>query len=154
MKVQMKLDEGVEQPFYATGGSAALDVKPNIEQAIMIKPNETLIVPTGVYVSMPKDIALLVMPRSGHSYKGLRIANAPGLVDSDYTDEIGILAYNSTGEAITINPQKALAQFMFVPVIKPEVDIVLELQETDRKGGFGHTDGTGVHEAKEDPLGR
>lgn len=146
----MKLAEGVEQPKYATPGSAALDIKPNIKQAVMVQPKETIIVPTGVFVSMPDSIALLGLPRSGHSYKGLRIANAPGLVDSDYTDEIGILAYNSTSEAITINPKKALAQFMFIPVIKPEVEIVEELEETSRKGGFGHTDNTGVH----DPLAR
>lgn len=152
-KVLMKLAVGVKQPVYATVGSAALDIKPNIEAAVMIVPGETIIIPTGVYVSMPDNVALLVLPRSGHSYKGLRIANAPGLVDSDYIDEIGILAYNSTHEAITIHPTKALAQFMFIPVIKPEVEIVEKLEETDRKGGFGHTDNTGLHEPN-DPLAR
>lgn len=157
MNVQMmlKLKEGVEPPAFATSGSAAQDIRVNIEKSeeLVIMPNETIIVPTGIYLSMPKLSALFILPRSGRAYKGLRVANAPGLIDSDYTDEIGVLAWNVTDDTIVLKSNDSIAQMMYVQGLQPQVEYVTKLEETDRKGGFGHTDNTGLHE-KQDPLAR
>jgi len=85
--------ENAKLPTYATDGSAAMDIYAVTD--FSVKPGETIIVPTGLKVNLPKGYALLIQPRSGMSVKTkLRIANTPGLIDSDYHEEIGVIVEN------------------------------------------------------------
>lgn len=85
--------ENAKLPTYATNGSAAMDIYSPEEYTI--GPGETIVIPTGLKVNIPIGYALLIQPRSGMSRKTkLRIANTPGLIDSDYHEEIGVIIEN------------------------------------------------------------
>ena len=85
--------DGAKLPTYATNGSAAMDIYSPKEYTI--GPGECVIIPTGLKVNLPIGYALLIQPRSGMSRKTkLRVANTPGLIDSDYHEEIGVIIEN------------------------------------------------------------
>ena len=85
--------DGAKLPAYATNGSAAMDIYSPEEYTI--GPGESIMIPTGLKVNIPIGYALLIQPRSGMSRKTkLRICNTPGLIDSDYHEEIGVLVEN------------------------------------------------------------
>lgn len=85
--------DGAKLPTYATDGSAAMDIYSPAEYTI--GPGESIIIPTGLKVNIPRGYGILIQPRSGMSRKTkLRIPNTPGLIDSDYHEEIGVLIEN------------------------------------------------------------
>lgn len=91
--IPCELLEGTDCPTYAKIGDAGLDIYSNAEYTI--EPGQTIIIPTGIKVAIPEGYALLIQPRSGQSAKTkLRIANTPGLIDSGYRDEIGVIVEN------------------------------------------------------------
>ncbi len=162
--IPCQLDEGVTMPAYAHPTDAGMDIYAREE--ITIAPGETKIIGTGIKVAIPEGYALLIQPRSGQSVKTkLRIANTPGLIDSGYRDEIGVIIENIEppfkdidyefddkgeihiksilhGEAYTITEGQRFAQMRLVQVptaIFQEVVDVGEIGE-DRLGGFGSTD--------------
>lgn len=130
-------------PGYATPGSAALDLRACLSQAITVQPGETVLIPSGIAISIhdPGLVALLV-PRSGLGIKhGIVLANTIGVIDSDYQGEIGIGIVNRGALAYTIEPGERICQIMFVPVTQVALEIVSEFsRETERgAGGFGST---------------
>ena len=130
-------------PGYATPGSAALDLRACLSQAITVQPGETVLIPSGIAISIhdPGLVALLV-PRSGLGIKhGIVLANTIGVIDSDYQGEIGIGIVNRGALAYTIEPGEGICQIMFVPVTQVALEIVSEFsRETERgAGGFGST---------------
>ena len=163
IEIPCEIAEGVELPAYANEGDAGLDIYSPKEYTI--GPGETKIIPTGIKVAIPKGYAILIQPRSGQSVKTkLRIANTPGLIDSGYRDEIGVIVENIEppfkdlgyhfddngkpiidsilhGQAYTIAEGQRFAQMRLVQVPTAsfvQVDSVANLGE-DRGGGFGHT---------------
>lgn len=85
--------EDAKLPTYATNGSAAMDIYSPEEY--VVGPGETVLIPTGIKVDIPTGYALLIQPRSGLSRKTkLRIPNTPGLIDSDYHEEICVIIEN------------------------------------------------------------
>ena len=130
-------------PTYATGGSAALDLRACLGQPQTVQPGETVLIPSGIAISIhdPGLVALLV-PRSGLGIKhGIVLANTIGVIDSDYQGEIGIGIVNRGAAPYTIEPGERICQMMFVPVTQVALEIVDEFsRETDRgAGGFGST---------------
>lgn len=86
--------DGAKLPTYATDGSAAMDIYSPEEYTIA--PGESIVIPTGLKVNIPRGYALLIQPRSGMSRKTkIRIPNTPGLIDSDYHEEIGVIVENT-----------------------------------------------------------
>ena len=161
--IPCQLEEGVQLPVYAHETDAGLDIYAREE--ITINPGETKIISTGIRTAIPEGYAILIQPRSGQSVKTkLRIANTPGLIDSGYRDEIGVIIENIEppfkdidyefddngeihiksilhGEAYTIAEGQRFAQMRLVQVPKAEfiqVESVGEIGE-DRGGGFGST---------------
>ena len=130
-------------PTFATAGSAALDLRACLDQPIEIKPGETVLIPSGIAISIhdPGLVALLV-PRSGLGIKhGIVLANTIGVIDSDYQGEIGIGIVNRGAAPYTIEPGERICQMMFVPVTQVALELVAEFSiESDRgAGGFGST---------------
>ncbi len=130
-------------PSYATGGSAALDLRACLDQAITVQPGETVLVPSGIAISIhdPGLVALLV-PRSGLGIKhGIVLANTIGVIDSDYQGEIGIGIFNRGMVPYTIEPGERICQMLFVPVTQVALELVSNFSlETERgAGGFGST---------------
>lgn len=143
VKIYTELNHEHGLPVYAKAGDSGMDIRANVQ--IELQPKETKLIPTGIYVGLPEGYELQVRPRSGMSLKTkLRVANAPGTVDSSYTGEICIIAENTHG-AVEMNIAKGerVAQIVLqeVPIIEwDQVFIREELGETERgAGGFGST---------------
>ena len=147
MKVQVKvLDSRLgttwDMPTYATTGSAGLDLRACLDQAITIEPGQTTLVKTGlsIYIENP-NFAGLILPRSGLGHKhGIVLGNLVGLMDADYQGEVMVSVWNRSDKAFVLEPGERLAQYVVVPVQQIQFDIVEEFEATERgAGGFGHT---------------
>lgn len=128
-------------PGYETELSAGMDVRANITEAVILKPLERVLVPTGLYVAMPSGYEMQVRPRSGLALKhGVTVLNAPGTIDADYRGEVGIILVNLSNNDFEINPGDRVAQLVVAAHTKVEWQPVEVLSETERgAGGFGST---------------
>ena len=147
MKVQVKvLDKRLgdvwEMPSYATSGSAGLDLRACLDEAIEIAPGQTVLVKTGLAIYI-HDVhyAGLVLPRSGLGHKhGIVLGNLVGLIDSDYQGELMVSVWNRGQNNFVLQPGERLAQYVVVPVQQVQFDVVDEFESSQRgAGGFGHT---------------
>jgi dUTP pyrophosphatase len=144
-KIQLKIiDDRVGEQFplptYATEGSAGVDLRACMNTAITLKPSETTLIPTGmaIYIADP-NIAATILPRSGlgHTH-GIVLGNLVGLIDSDYQGPLMVSMWNRGQTAFTIEPGDRIAQLVFLPVIRPEFEVVENFQITARgENGFG-----------------
>ncbi|MGO4001536.1 MULTISPECIES: dUTP diphosphatase [Pseudomonas] len=129
-------------PQYATPGSAGLDLRAMLDQDTVIKPGETLLIPTGlsVYIGDP-GLAALILPRSGLGHKhGIVLGNLVGLIDSDYQGPLMVSCWNRGQTDFTMTVGERLAQLVLVPVVQAHFEMVEEFVETERgAGGFGHS---------------
>lgn len=127
-------------PDYASSGSAGLDLRACIDEAMQIQPQQTQLIPTGmaIYIADPK-LAAIILPRSGLGHKhGIVLGNLIGLIDSDYQGALMVSCWNRSQQAFTIHPGDRIAQLVFVPVVQAQLEIVQEFIMTDRgTGGFG-----------------
>lgn len=146
-KLQVKiLDARLGQqyplPTYATQGSAGLDLRAMVTETSLIKPDETLLLPTGlaIYIEDPQ-YAALILPRSGLGHKhGIVLGNLVGLIDSDYQGQLFVSCWNRGQTSFTIEPGERIAQMLIVPVVQAQMNIVTEFSPTSRgEGGFGHS---------------
>ena len=129
-------------PTYATTGSAGLDLRACVAETTIIEPGQTVLVKTGlaIYIEDPA-FAGLILPRSGLGHKhGIVLGNLVGLIDSDYQGELMVSVWNRSQTAFSLEPGERLAQYVLVPVVQAEFDLVNEFEATERgAGGFGHT---------------
>lgn len=135
-------DAGACAPFYATPGSAGLDLSAALERPVTILPGERAVIPTGLAVEIPSRYLVgLMFSRSGLAARhGISLANGVGVIDSDYTGEIMCVLQNNGGEPYTIYPGDRIAQLVLVPIAVADVLFVDELGTTARgDGGFGST---------------
>ena len=144
-KLQVKIiDERMRSqlPQYATSGSAGLDLRACLDQAIDIAPGQTVLVPTGIaiYINEPQYCAM-ILPRSGLGHKhGIVLGNLIGLIDSDYQGQLMISTWNRGASNFKLEPMERLAQLVLVPVLQIEWSIVDEFESSSRgEGGFGST---------------
>lgn len=129
-------------PEYKTRGSAGMDLKAAIKEPVTIKPQEIKLIPTGVGISLSNtDNVALIYARSGLSSKyGITMANSVGVIDSDYRGEIFCPLINLSDKEFILKPLERMAQLVVAPIFKPEIEVVDDLDETERgEGGFGHT---------------
>jgi dUTP pyrophosphatase len=140
-----RLGASIPLPRYATDGSAGLDMRACIDDALVVASGETVLVPTGlaIHIADP-SLAAVLLPRSGLGHKhGLVLGNLTGLIDSDYQGQVFISCWNRSSKAYEIQPGERIAQMVFVPVEQVRFEIVQEFGESERgSGGFGHS-GTG-----------
>lgn len=152
------ITEGVTLPFYANPYDAGMDVCASEER--VIKPGETVIVPTGLKFAIPEGYEIQVRPRSGISFRTpLRLSNSPGTIDAGYRDELGILITNTSPETgnegnwlpldakgnmkgtYVIRKGDRIAQLVLARVPRMNLCVVKSVKEIgdDRGGGFGST---------------
>ncbi len=141
-KVQIRIVNNLVKsiPTYATKGSAGLDLRAAVIDKIHLRPNETLLIPTGLSIFIDdKNYAATLLPRSGLGHKnGIVLGNLVGLIDSDYQGELMISCWNRGKESYFIEPMERIAQMVFIRVEHPEFEIVEEFQNTERGDkGFG-----------------
>ncbi|WGO83673.1 dUTP diphosphatase [Arsenophonus apicola] len=129
-------------PTYATEGSAGLDLRACLDQAIQLEPGQTKLLPTGLAVHIAdQQLAAVILPRSGLGHKhGVVLGNLVGLIDSDYQGELMVSVWNRGDTSFTIEPGERIAQMVFVPVVQAEFKLVQDFETTKRgSGGFGHS---------------
>ena len=137
-----KIGREIPAPFYATPGSAAMDLHACVDEAVTIPAGGRAVIPTGLAIALPSaDFVALVFARSGLGIKhGVAPANCVGVIDSDYRGEVMVGLQNSGKEDYTVSPGDRIAQLMITPVVQAQVRLVEELDETERgAGGFGST---------------
>jgi len=137
-----RLGDSIELPNYATDGSAGLDMRACIDDALTVIPGDTVLVPTGLAIHIGDSaLAAVLLPRSGLGHKhGLVLGNLTGLIDSDYQGQIFISCWNRGSKTYQIKPGERIAQMVFVPVEQVRFVVVEEFEISDRgDGGFGHS---------------
>ena len=141
--VQVKVINKGSQPLpaYATTQSAGMDLRADIDSPITLKPMERRLIPTGLYIALPKGYEAQVRPRSGLALKhGITVLNTPGTVDADYRGELMVLLINFSTEDFIINAGERIAQMVIARHEQAEFVEVEVLDETERgAGGYGHT---------------
>jgi len=141
MKVQIINQSKHPLPQYATEQSAGMDLRANLDEPVVLKPLERCLIPTGLYISLPKGFEAQVRPRSGLAIKhGIGVLNSPGTIDADYRGEIRVILVNLSSEPFTIQDGERIAQMVIARHEQVEWEQVDVLDETERgAGGFGHT---------------
>ena len=137
-----KIGVDIPLPYYATPGSAAMDLHACMDEAVTIPPGERRVIPTGLAIALPSpEYVALIFARSGLGIKhGIAPANCVGVIDSDYRGEILVGLQNSGQEAFTIKPGERIAQMMITPVVQARIQMTDDLDQTQRgAGGFGST---------------
>ena len=140
--VSPKIGTDIPAPFYATPGSAAMDLHACVDAAMTLRPGGRAVIPTGIAIALPSpDYVALVFVRSGMGFRhGIALSNGVGVIDSDYRGEISVGLVNLSQDSYTIQPGDRIAQLMVTPVVRPVLVQAEELDETDRgAGGFGST---------------
>ncbi|MBE6160600.1 MAG: dUTP diphosphatase [Firmicutes bacterium] len=142
MKLDIKkLNDNAIIPTFGTEYSAGADLYACIDEAVVIKPGETKLIPTGLSMAIPEGYGGFIYARSGlASKRGLAPANKVGVVDADYRGEVMVALYNQSSEEQTVDVNERIAQLVIAPFLKVEFNEVDELNETVRgTGGFGST---------------
>lgn len=128
-------------PEYATEYSAGLDLRANIDTDITLQPLERSLVPTGLFIELPKGYEAQIRPRSGLALKhGLTVLNTPGTIDADYRGEIRVILVNLSNEPFVIKNGERICQMVIAAHAHVSWEEVETINETERgAGGFGHT---------------
>ena len=128
-------------PKYQTEGASGMDLYAALSKPIILRPLERTLIPTGLKISLPKNLEAQIRPRSGLAYtNGISILNSPGTIDNDYRGEIKILLINLGQDKFVIEHGSRIAQLIIAPIIKAKLKVVLALNKTKRgHRGFGST---------------
>jgi dUTP pyrophosphatase len=124
-------------PAFQTKESAGADIRSSID--VTLFPLQVEVVPAGFRCKIPEGYHAKILSRSSMGKKGIIIPNQPGLIDSDYTDEIKVLLLNLGKEPYTIKRGDRIAQWLLEKNMQYSWQQVEEIEDTERKGGFGST---------------
>ena len=132
---------GTQLPVYATELSAGMDLRASIDAPVEVESLQRVLVPTGLYISLPEGYEAQIRPRSGLAAKhGMTVLNSPGTIDADYRGEIKVILVNLSKDKFVIEPGERIAQMVVARHSKVEWYEVEVLDETERSsGGFGST---------------
>ena len=135
------LTESTKVPLRASKNAAGYDLSAEITFPTTIQPHTTELIHTGIAAAIPEGYFGAIFARSGLAAKrSLRPANCVGVIDADYRGEIMVALHNDSDTPQTIEPHERIAQLVIIPYITPELQVVEDLDETERgAGGFGHT---------------
>ena len=128
-------------PQFETAQSAGMDLRANIDNAIVLKPGDRALVSTGIVIALPEGYEAQIRPRSGLAYKfGVTVLNSPGTIDADYRGDIGVLLVNHGKKAFAIEDGMRVAQLVVAKYTQFNWNEVEDLTNTKRgSGGFGST---------------
>jgi dUTP pyrophosphatase len=129
-------------PAYATPGSAGLDLRACLDQAVVLEPGQAQLIPTGLSMHLgDPGLAAMILPRSGLGHKhGIVLGNLVGLIDSDYPGPLMVSCWNRGTAPFTIEPMERIAQMVIVPVVQASFRLVESFEASARgEGGFGST---------------
>jgi dUTP pyrophosphatase len=141
MQIRIVNKSNNELPAYSTKMSAGMDLRANLQDPVLLNPLERKLIPTGLFIELPRGFEAQIRPRSGLALKkGITVLNTPGTIDADYRGEIGIILINLSNEVFVVENGERICQMIISRHETAEWNLVHELEETDRgAGGFGHT---------------
>ena len=141
MKVKIVNESNNDLPAYSTKMSAGMDIRAYLREPVLLKPLERKLIPTGLYIEIPKGFEAQIRPRSGLALKkGITVLNTPGTIDADYRGEIGVILVNLSQEDFLVENGERICQMIVASHETVEWNLVETLDETERgAGGFGHT---------------
>lgn len=131
-------------PAYASECAAGMDLRADLTEPVVLQPLERKLIPTGLFIELPRNCEAQVRPRSGLALKhGITVLNSPGTIDADYRGEIGVILVNLSNEPFEIQHGERIAQMViaqFQQVELQQVESLSDLSDTQRgAGGFGHS---------------
>ena len=137
-----RLGSQFDLPQRATAGSAGIDLRAMGEQPLTRAPGDCELLPTGlsIHIADP-NLAGMILPRSGLGHKhGIVLGNLVGLIDSDYQGPLMVSCWNRGSQDFVIEPGERIAQFVLVPVVAAQLEVVDAFDASERGvGGFGST---------------
>lgn len=141
MRIKIVNQSSNPLPEYSTVHSAGMDLRANLTEAIVLKPLQRILVPTGLFIELPVGFEAQIRPRSGLALKkGITVLNSPGTIDADYRGEIGIILINLSDQDFVIEHGERICQMVIARHEHIGWELVEILEETERgSGGFGHT---------------
>lgn len=141
MQIKIVNKSNNELPAYSTEMSAGMDLRANLTEPVLLKPLERKLIPTGLFIELPRGFEAQIRPRSGLALKkGITVLNTPGTIDADYRGEVGIILINLSNEEFVVENGERICQMIIARHETAQWNLVRELEETDRgAGGFGHT---------------
>jgi len=141
MKIRIVNKSNNKIPAYETAYSAGVDLRAFVENPLILRPLERVVINTGLFIEIPVGYEAQVRPRSGLAAKfGITVLNSPGTIDADYRGEIGVILINLSDKEFIINNGDRIAQMVISKHEQAELIEVEELNETQRgSGGFGHS---------------
>jgi len=141
LRLRPELDADIPLPRYMTPRSAGMDICAAIEKELVLKTGTIALIPTGFAMAIPEGYEAQIRPRSGLAVKhGIGLINSPGTIDADYRGEVKIAAINLGEKDYTFYRGDRIAQMVINRVYPARLEVVEQLDETDRNtGGFGHT---------------
>ena len=128
-------------PEYSTSLSAGMDLRANLSKSVVLKPLERKLIPTGLFIELPRGYEAQVRPRSGLAIKkGITVLNTPGTIDADYRGEIGVILINLSQDDFVVENGERICQMIIASHETIQWSLTEVLEETERgAGGFGHT---------------
>lgn len=132
---------GNQLPAYSTPDSAGMDLRASLSEPVELAPMQRALIPTGIYIALPKGYECQIRPRSGLALKhGVTVLNSPGTIDADYRGEICVILVNLSDKPFVVNNGERICQMVVTRYNRVEWEQVDSLDETERgAGGFGHT---------------
>ncbi|MBQ5853059.1 MAG: dUTP diphosphatase, partial [Rikenellaceae bacterium] len=131
MKVKVINRSRFDLPRYATPLSAGMDVRANIDEAVVLRPLERAMIPTGLSIELPEGYEMQIRPRSGLAAKhGITVLNSPGTIDADYRGEIRVILVNLSNEEFRIEAGERIAQMVVARHEQVEWELTEELAES------------------------
>lgn len=152
-----KKNDGLPIPQKATPGSVGFDLMASLAQKkfVSLRPGQIQLIPTGIFLCFPDSVFAMVCSRSGLALKnGVFVLNSPGIIDSDYRGEIGVILANFGNEDFEVHHGMRIAQLIFFNVYNFDLDFVATVHDKETKflfeddldknllredGGFGST---------------
>ena len=133
--------EDIPLPRYATDGSSGMDLSADVDGEAVIMPGEINLISAGIYICVSPGFEAVIRPRSGLALKhGISLVNTPGTIDSDYRGLVSLIMINHGTEPFVIRRGDRIAQMVIQEVVRADIEVREELDETVRSsGGFGHT---------------
>lgn len=132
-----------ELPSHKSEGAAAIDLVACLDEAVELQPGEVMLIGSGIAIHIADPTLMAVInPRSGLGHKhGIILGNVQGWIDSDYTGELKVSAWNRSDKPFTIEPGERICQMAFLPVVQVSLNTVSEFSADSERGdgGFGST---------------
>ena len=118
-----------------------MDIRAEVDKLTVLKPMETKLIKTGLYIQLPAGYEAQIRPRSGLAFKkNITVINSPGTIDADYRGEIGVALINLSSEEFEVKQGERIAQMVIAKHEHAQWTEVSELNKTKRgAGGFGST---------------